>query len=249
MFNADFFPTPQTVIDRMLAGIDLNGKTILEPSAGSGAIIDAIIQAGGTPIACEINEKLRTIVASKCKVLAADFMTVTSEQVSHIHAIVMNPPFSADEKHILHAYEIAPSGCIIVALCNLRTIKNPYTKSRESLCNLIESFGSYEDIGRPFEQAERTTSADIALVRLQKPAAESSAEFNGFFMDEEPEQAQFDGIMPYNAVRDLVNRYVAAIKIFDKQLESATQMNALCKGFFSSDIAMSINVAVLGGRN
>jgi hypothetical protein len=242
MFNADFFPTPQTVIDRMLTGIDLNGKTILEPSAGSGSIVDAIIQAGGTPIACELNDKLRTIVASKCKVLAADFMTVTSEQVSHIHTIVMNPPFSADEKHILHAYEIAPAGCTIIALCNLRTIKNPYTKSRENLCDLIESFGDYEDIGRPFEDAERTTSADIALIRLQKPAAESGAEFNGFFMDEEPEQQQFNGIMPYNAVRDLVNRYVAAIKIFDKQLDAATQMNTLCKGFFSSDIALSIHV-------
>ena len=38
----------------------------------------------------------------------ADFLTVKSEQISHIDFIVMNPPFSNADKHILHAYEIAP---------------------------------------------------------------------------------------------------------------------------------------------
>ena len=34
--NPDFYPTPVEVIDKMMMGEDIIGKTILEPSAGSG---------------------------------------------------------------------------------------------------------------------------------------------------------------------------------------------------------------------
>lgn len=37
--NADFYPTPVEVINTMMLGEDILGKTILEPSAGSGNIV------------------------------------------------------------------------------------------------------------------------------------------------------------------------------------------------------------------
>lgn len=40
MFNADFYPTPPKVAALMLDPLDLQGKTILEPSAGSGNLIN-----------------------------------------------------------------------------------------------------------------------------------------------------------------------------------------------------------------
>ena len=47
----------------------------------------------------------------------------------------------------------------------------------------------------------------------------------GFFMDDEKEAETGAGLMPYNVVRDLVNRYVAAVKIFDEQIQAAVKMN------------------------
>lgn len=38
--NPDFYPTPVEVIEQMMMGEDIIGKTILEPSAGSGNIVD-----------------------------------------------------------------------------------------------------------------------------------------------------------------------------------------------------------------
>ncbi|MBR2237434.1 MAG: hypothetical protein IJ887_06115 [Prevotella sp.] len=38
--NADFYPTPNEVIGQMMMGEDFLGKTILEPSAGKGNIVD-----------------------------------------------------------------------------------------------------------------------------------------------------------------------------------------------------------------
>jgi hypothetical protein len=46
--------------------------------------------------------------------------------------------------------------------------------------------------------------------------------------------------MPYNFVRDLVNRYIGAVKIYDQQLDLAVKMNELTGQFFSSKIGLSI---------
>ena len=34
--NADFYPTPNEVIEKMMMNVDIIGKTVLEPSAGKG---------------------------------------------------------------------------------------------------------------------------------------------------------------------------------------------------------------------
>jgi tRNA1(Val) A37 N6-methylase TrmN6 len=92
-FSRDFYPTPFHVIEMMLEDIALEGKTILEPSAGKGDIVDFCIGAGAHLLACEKHPDLRTIVEGKCKVLAEDFLQVRAQEVSHIDMIVMNPPF------------------------------------------------------------------------------------------------------------------------------------------------------------
>lgn len=235
MFNADFFPTPAAVISQMLEGLEIAGRVILEPSAGKGDIVAALQDAGvKNVIACEINEDLQAILKTKCNIIAADFLSVTSEQVSHIDTIVMNPPFSADEPHILHAYQIAPAACEIIALCNYATIQNPYTTARKQLTAIIEKCGTVESLGNCFEDAERKTGVNVGLIKIRKPGEKAKNEFEGFFMDEEPEEAQEVGLMSYNVVRDLVNRYIGAVKIFDEQIETAVKLNNLCSSFHAS---------------
>ena len=117
--NPDFYPTPKEVIAQMLLGENIVGKTVLEPSAGKGNIVDYLKENGAARvIACEKDPNIRKLLDGKCEIIADDFLTVTSEQVSHVDYIVMNPPFSEGARHILHAFEIAPAGCTIVALCN-----------------------------------------------------------------------------------------------------------------------------------
>ena len=240
MFNSEFFPTPTEVIERMLHGEDIQNKVILEPSGGHGAIVTYLLDNGAKEvIAAEKHPDLRKILQTKCRVIADDFLDVKSEDVSHIDMIVMNPPFSNADTHILHAYNIAPNGCRIVAICNQETVKNTYSASRKNLGNIIENYGNYELIGDCFSDAERKTGALVALVRITKPGQSYNTEFEGFFMDDEVEE-QANGIMSYNVVRDLVNRYVGAIKIYDEQLAAAVKMNNLTSGFYSAKMGMAI---------
>jgi hypothetical protein len=96
--------------------------------------------------------------------------------------------------------------------------------------------GYWQNIGDVFTTAERKTEVQVALIRLQKPGESRCDEFEGFFMEEEYEE-QGNGIMPYNSIRDLVNRYVAAVKLFDEQLNVAVKMNDLTSSFFKSRLA------------
>jgi hypothetical protein len=219
----------------------LTNKIILDPQGGKGNIIDYCKNFGASDLlGCEINEDLKKILQTKCKVIASDFLTVTSDQISHINYIIMNPPFSAEEKHILHAWEIAPAGCKIISLCNASVIENATFNKREQIKQLVNESGSFENLGDCFLDAERKTGVYIGLIKLQKPADNYKSEFCGFFMEEDDPERQENALMSYNVVRDLVNRYVAAVKIFDEQLDAAVRMNDLTRGFYSSGIGLNL---------
>lgn len=228
--NPDFYPTPNEVIDRMMMGEDYVGKTILEPSAGKGNIVDWLKENGAARvIACEKDPNIRKLLNGKCEILADDFLSVTSEQVSHIDYIVMNPPFSEGSKHILHAFAIAPPGCTIVALCNNSNLERGwYYDKNKQLIETVELYGREEYLGNVFDKAERKTNVSVSLIKLYKEGTGEN-EFEGYFFSQYDEDLanmnEREGIMQYNIVRDLVNRYVTAVKLFDETLEAANRIN------------------------
>lgn len=229
MFNSDFWPTPMEVACQMLEAIDVKGKKILEPSAGSGNLVKALQAAGANVIACEIDTRLQKIVASMCPLIGDDFLKLSAIDISHIDAIVMNPPFSKGSTHIKHAWEIAPPGCQIVSLCNSATLENEYSWQRKELNKIIDDYGYAQSLGNCFSSAERATDVEVSMVFLKKPASNYEAEFQGFLMEEEPEE-QAEGILPYNSIRDIVSRYINAIKLYDEQIQLGIKMNSLVAG-------------------
>lgn len=240
MFNKNFYPTPKKVIYKMLNGFDITDKVILEPSAGKGDIVDVCKELGAKDIiACEIEPDLQTILQTKCNIIESDFLKLKSEQISHVNYIIMNPPFNNDEQHIIHAFNIAPNGCTIIALCNSETLNNTYSRNRERLVNIIEEYGNKENLGNCFSDGERKTNVWISLVRLKKPINDYKSEFEGFFLEEDEQEKQENGLMSYNLVRDIVNRYIESIKLFDKQIEQGIMMNNLLSLFYTNKIAFT----------
>ena len=229
MFNSEFYPTPRNVIDQMQ--LDCTGKICLEPSAGKGDIVDYLKEYGAAEVsACELNDDLRTIVANKATVIGSDFLSVTSEQISHVQLIVMNPPFSNADKHILHAWEIAPEGCEIVSLCNWETVGNMYYRSRSELGQIIENYGASENLGDCFTNAERKTGVEVGLVRLFKPIVSDNFNWDGFYYTDDDLGSNAGGVMPYSRIRSIVNTYVGAVKCWDKFEAAAEELSRLAKG-------------------
>ena len=230
----------------MLDPLDLRGRVVLEPSAGSGNLVRECLALDAAEVLwCEKEPQLRDMLTSipGGYYLGHDFLQVQAHQVSHVDLIVMNPPFSADEAHILHAWEIAPPGCEIVALANWNTVEGHWRGLQLQLAKLIDAYGSKENLGECFSTAERPTKVAVGLVRLTKPGARAGAdEFDGFFLGPDDIEAQGEGLIPYRRSRDIVNRYVEACRIYDQQVEAGTRLHNVLDGFFGKELGLQVTV-------
>lgn len=249
LFGPDFYPTPPEVAAEMLDPLDLQGRRVLEPSAGSGNLVRECLARGAAEVLwCEADRDLANILVSIANARPVqgwpDFLQMQAADVSHVDLIVMNPPFSADEAHILYAWEIAPPGCEIVALCNWNTVEGHYRGLQLRLASLIEAYGSKESLGECFSTAERPTRVSVGMVRLTKPGQRVSGadEFDGFFLGPDDIEAQGQGLIPYRRSRDIVNRYVEACRIYDEQVEAATRLHGVLDGFFGKDLGLQVTV-------
>jgi hypothetical protein len=115
----NLFPTPKNIAEMVIEYADIRrGMRVLEPSAGTGALLDAIPN-GCDVTAWEINSGLYGRLLSKypdISVGIGDFLKLFEPGWDRI---VMNPPFDhgLDINHILHAQELlAPQGRL-VAIC------------------------------------------------------------------------------------------------------------------------------------
>lgn len=245
MINKNFFPTPKSLIEKMVFGIDFKNKYVCDPSGGKGDIVDYVKNLGANVYSYEIEEDLVKILSSKCNVLGDDWLKSKSEDISHIDYIIMNPPFDNADKHIIHAWDIAPEGCEIIAICNAKTIKEDYSRTRRILKSIIKSNGTQvEFLEGEFKNAERTTNVEIAYFKLFKPGKSEGFDYEGFYMDDEPEYTE-EGLIPYNEIRDIVGRYIASLKAFDKM---SAEMSILRQHATSVGLSGSYSLQ-LNGRN
>lgn len=232
-YDQNLYPTPAAVIDDIMTGEDVSGCTILEPSAGTGNICRWLHEHGAASVkACEIDPLLyRSLsVLPFVQMVGGDFLKVTPAQVGHLDYIVMNPPFMADERHLLHAWAIAPAGCTIVAIMPTHSVKADRwaNQTRQQLADLIKLHGHCRDLGAAFEHSERPTSVLVSCVKLYKEGRGES-EFSGYFFDQQDtdQEGTTAGLMTYDAVRDLVNRYKRAVEQFDAVQQMSEYINSL----------------------
>jgi phospholipid N-methyltransferase len=120
------FPTPVDLACRMaeLAGISA-GSRVLEPSAGTGRLVQQILEHGcfhEDLTMVEINgslaQTLRTVYPT-CRMFQDDFLELTVEKLGRFDVILMNPPFAngQDIAHIKYARKFLHEHGILVAIC------------------------------------------------------------------------------------------------------------------------------------
>jgi len=134
-----YFPTPADLVARMIQEADLlPGSRVLEPSAGSGAIADALRDAGHVVECIERNGTLRQILEAKGhKVIASDFLEASPPMhpAPLYDAVLMNPPFEAgqDCEHVARAWAfVKPGGSLVAIMGAGVTFRNqrPYSTFR-----------------------------------------------------------------------------------------------------------------------
>lgn len=246
MFNKDFYPTPEKVLNyinekyfvprykpRNPNFIGTNNISILEPSAGSGNIVDFLREKVRIKrddiFACEKEDKLLDMLQGKCNIIGNDFLALTEGDVCHIDLVVANPPFSCFKQHFEHLVSIVPNGTKIICLCNYDSCMNGRASSIQEI--LKQYNGEIENLGDVFSDAERSTDINIGLIYLQKGEKDEDFDFSGYFSEKEDDyEHQENGIMSYDYVREVVNRYVEACKNWKRVKAEEDKMNEMIKG-------------------
>ena len=126
------------------------------------------------------NEKVDCIEADSnfCAILRGKEYRVYNDDFlkwdddKHYDLIIMNPPFSNGDEHLLKAISIAEkTGSKIICLLNAETIKNPYSNKRKLLVNTLEKYNAeIKYVQDAFKNAERKTGVEVAIVRVEIPA-------------------------------------------------------------------------------
>lgn len=191
----EFYPTPSSLAGQMAALVDWDKvETILEPSAGKGDLIEYAVRCAisrrwkrwseyerrekfiQNTDCIEIDENLRHILTGKgYRVVHDDFLTFESQKPYDL--ILMNPPFSNGDEHLLKALSLQKNrGGQIVCLLNAETIRNPYTNRRKLLKEQIAEYGAtVRFVSGAFSKAQRKTDVEVAIVCFRIPAARRSS--------------------------------------------------------------------------
>lgn len=126
-----FFPTPEELADKLVKAANFKrGAMILEPSAGTGRITDAILKAGGFLCFVERDAKMREALIERYAqnpivgvIPVDDFLLFKPESLTNggFDAVVMNPPFKkvglGDHlDHVMHAFSLLRPGGTLVAV-------------------------------------------------------------------------------------------------------------------------------------
>lgn len=166
-----FFPTPKKIVDYMLEMVIGEEIDVLEPSAGCGAIAEAIRSkfSMATIQLCEINKLHVNILRRKgfSDIYEGDFLKFKTDK--KYNYVVMNPPFSYDGhpnawiEHVLHAFEFLNSNgnLICIAPNGWETKETQFIKDFKSFLN--EHLYAYEKIDAGSFKESGTGIATVML--------------------------------------------------------------------------------------
>jgi hypothetical protein len=280
--TSEFYPTPQSLVEKMLQGIDWDYiHTVLEPSAGKGDILRVLAtkETGRYNSKCfdvdcieldpnlrqilkynfsddritelrkkedelkpttvwnnvtrgyetnpspnpdefkRIEEELNCFFRNGIHIVHDNFLTYNPYKQYDL--IIMNPPFSNGDKHLLKALKMQEKGGNIICLLNAETLKNPYTETRRELLNQLNKHSAMiEYIDDAFISAERRTDVEIALIKVAIERVQEESDIYNRFKEAE----QIDDI--YEDVTDIeVTDYIkAAVNQFNVEVKAGLEL-------------------------
>lgn len=188
-----FYPTPAPVVELMIECADLQcrfeGTRILEPSAGTGAIMRGIqdmqqeLDRDWTVHACEIlNVNRAALLSEGVELVGEDFLRYESEPYD---VVIMNPPFSVEGDktayitHIEHAWRLLRDGGTLVSIVPGGWIfgsTKRLTQFREWVCDYL----TIEEIGEGAFKDSGTLVNTYVIYGAKEETAWRTEPYNGW---------------------------------------------------------------------
>lgn len=170
--SQSFFTPEELGYEVCRAAGPLEGRRVLEPSAGHGALAD-IAEAAGAHVTV-IENYLPNILRLREKgydVIDKDFLTVSPEDIGLFDVIIANPPFSRNQDidHILHMWTFLKPGAVLSAIASTSWMSGSQKKQTQFAAFLREQGAKVDEIA-PGTFSESGTDVATTHIVLRKPA-------------------------------------------------------------------------------
>ena len=168
----------------------------------------------------EIDTELRAFFKNGIHIVHDNFLTYNP--FKQYDLIIMNPPFSNGDKHLLKALDMQKNGGNIVCLLNAETIRNPYTETRRELLRQLEKHPhTIEYIDNAFVSAERSTGVEIALIKVAIEQVQEESDIYNRLKEAAEYEDNFDPTVTDLEVTDYIK---ATVNMFNLEVKAGLEL-------------------------
>lgn len=172
-----YFPTPRDLALRVVDLAEIHpGMRVLEPSAGRGALVDAIFEreprANVTCVEILMKNQsalvARYIEDDRVTLILHDFLDC--EFNAPVDRVVMNPPFEnkADIDHVTHAWRFVKPGGRLVSIMSASILSNMDHKTVDFRTRWLDRFRFHVETNPPDAFKESGTLVRTVTVVMEK---------------------------------------------------------------------------------
>lgn len=166
-----FFATPPELVKELvsLAGVH-DGQTVLEPSAGHGAIADEVIRKDATCIVVELMEDNLKVLREKCyNPISGNFLEMSTELLGFFDHVIANPPFTKNQDidHIKHMYKFLKPGGSLTTIASQSWLHGSQRKQTQ-FKGWVESLDSYVGVIDKGAFKSSGTQVGVTIIKIVK---------------------------------------------------------------------------------
>ena len=168
--NTQFFPTPKSVAKKVIRLAELSdGLSVLEPSAGTGSLVDEIKNQCDIICIEPLEENKNILINKGYNCIFDTFENFFQNNTLRFDRIVMNPPFAGqkDALHLMSAFELLNKNGILVAIISENALYYETDISNKLRVFLKENNAHVENIP-PHSFKESGTTIETVIVKIIK---------------------------------------------------------------------------------
>lgn len=163
--------TPDWLAERLATWAPIDGKVVLEPSCGQGALLKHIVPRANSVVALDIDpDNVALCAARGYDVRCGDYLT----SLTHADIAVMNPPYEngLDARFVVKAVRECGEAIALVRLAFLAGLER-----RELVWSKLELARLAILSERPDFGGEHGAKTDFCAVHVRRPGAASEEHF------------------------------------------------------------------------
>lgn len=166
-----------------------------------------------------LNHELLHFFRDGIHIVHDDFLTY--QPYKQYDLIVMNPPFSNGDKHLLKALKMQENGGQVVCFLNAETLKNPCTEARRELLRKLNELEAKVDfIDGAFSNAERRTGVEVAVISVTIPQAKTESDIYRHFK----KAAEVEDVYSTCTELEVTDYIQAAINMYNVEVRSGLEL-------------------------